>query len=98
MSENINDDILDLHQDKTIELRYTRGSEDHVHTLLKEDSPEEEIDQLYGISYSNSDLFIESQTVHAVNHSSLDELPIPNWCTEVKWERESSQEVEAPEL
>ena len=78
MLDNINDDILDLHLEETMELMDIKCSGDQNHALLEEDAPGEEIDQLNGIPQSNSDGLIVSQFVHAVNRSSLDELPIPN--------------------
>ena len=58
MSDNINDDILDLHLDEALEPMDTMGSEDQGSVILLEDTPVEEIDQLNGISQYNGDLLI----------------------------------------
>ena len=82
---------------KAIEAMDTIGSNrDGVH--LEEGVHEREINHLHGISQSNSNLLTESQIVRIVNLSSLDEVQISCWNTDIDWERESDWEAEVLEL
>ena len=54
--------------------------------MIVEGDIQEEIDHHHSISQSESDLLTVSQLVHAVNHSSLDEVLVSSWNTDNDWE------------
>ena len=45
----------------------------------------------------NSNLLVKSQLVHAINHSSLDQVRIICWNVDIDWETKRDEKAEAPE-
>ena len=72
MSDNINEDLLDLHMDKAID---TIGS-DRDSIIQEDDIPEEDIDLLQNIWQSNLDLLTLSELVHIIDYLSYDKILI----------------------
>ena len=90
MSDNIKDNLLDLHPDDAMN---TKDSDQNCTLLIEEGDIQEEIDHRHGISQSESDLHTVSQLVHTVNCSSLDEIPVRSWNVDNNQEKESNHEA-----